>query len=630
MNEARRAEAGANTADVSVGERPIRRTRPIPVAYEGIQVNFCKTPGCQNLCVEPRFGRILTGRSGIADGYRVGGPRADSSLRCNYCGTESRIKSNRAIHEEYRRQAAYLFAPSPLVCPTPDCASDPSQPTRAFQRFGQSAAGALRFRCRTCRATFSIPGPTSRQRRTRVNTTIFRHLVNKSPLNRIVELCGVSFPTLYDKIAFIHRQCTLFAAPREARLPGMDLGRRHLSTDRQDSVVNWGNRANRKTIQLTAVATVDRESGYVLAFSPNFDASLDQDEVEARWLASGDVEKPPQLRHVARVWTKADYEASLARATTKSQPRLASRTGDQVVAGFQAREDLDVSEGMVEGQQLPSRGVQVHADYLVHGHFWLLRHLLRGTSRLSFCIDEDSGLLAACMGAFGERVRDRTAEVVQVRIAKELGIDERRKELADTRKAFAAARAALPKRTDGAGETAVDPGLQEQRDATRIVATMVREFRTNSPEPTRKLRQAWIRNPVPDPAEPCKHWRYISDGDHLSDQDVAFLLRMSTLAPVDKVFAMVRRRIAMFERPISSVRRARRSWQIYAAYDPRMVGMLLEIFRVWHNWLWRSPKDGKTAAERLGLALGTVREDHILGFDLRSVVKRLWEQNATE
>lgn len=235
--------------------------RPIPEAYAGIQVNFCKTPGCQNLCIEPRLGRILTGRSSIPDDYHVVGLRAVSSLRCTYCGIESRIKSNRAIDEEYRRQAAYLFAPSPLVCRTPGCASDPSQPTRAFQRFGQSATGALRFRCRTCRATFSIPGPTSRQRRTRVNVTIFRHLVNKSPLNRIVELCGVSFPTLYDKIAFIHRQCTLFASSREARLPGMDLGRRHLSTDRQDYVVNWGSRANRKTIQLTAVATADRESG---------------------------------------------------------------------------------------------------------------------------------------------------------------------------------------------------------------------------------------------------------------------------------------------------------------------------------------------------------------------------------
>jgi hypothetical protein len=107
------------------------------------------------------------------------------------------------------------------------------------------------------------------------------HLVNKSPLNRIVELCGVSFPTLYDKIRFIHRQCSLFAASRETRLPGMDLGRRYLCTDRQDYIVNWGSRTNRKTIQLTAVATADRESGYVFAFSPNFDASLDQDAAEA-------------------------------------------------------------------------------------------------------------------------------------------------------------------------------------------------------------------------------------------------------------------------------------------------------------------------------------------------------------
>jgi hypothetical protein len=99
---------------------------------------------------------------------------------------------------------------------------------------------------------------------------------------------------------------------------------------------------------------------------------------------------------------------------------------------------------------------------------------------------------------------------------------------------------------------------------------------------------------------------------------------MSTLWPVDKTFAMLRRRIAMFERPVSSVRRSRRSWQIYAAFDPRMVGQMLEIFRVWHNWLWRSPRDGMTAAERLGLATGQVREDHILGYDVRVAVERLW------
>jgi hypothetical protein len=51
---------------------------------------------------------------------------------------------------------------------------------------------------------------------------------------------------------------------------------------------------------------------------------------------------------------------------------------------------------------------------------------------------------------------------------------------------------------------------------------------------------------------------------------------------------------------------------------------MLEIFRVWHNWLWRSPRDGATAAERLGLATGEVREDHILGYDVRVAVERLW------
>ena len=617
--------SAANTDDVSAGERPAGRIRPIPETYQYIQVNFCKTPGCQNLCVEPRLGRILTGRNGASDGYRVVGARAESNLRCSYCGVESRIKSNRAIHEEFQRQAANLFAPSPLRCPTRDCTSDPSEPTKAFHRFGRTAAGALRFRCRTCKATFSVAGPTSGQRRTRANAPIFRHLVNKSPLNRIVELCGVSFPTLYDKIAFINRQCALFAADREARLPQMDLGRRYLCTDRQDYIVNWGSRTNRKTIQLTAVATADRESGYIFAFSPNFDSSLDQDEVEAAWLAAGDANKPPQLRDTARAWTKADYAESLARAAAKALPAVRGRVGDQVEAKFEGRADLDTAEAMVEGQQLPSRGVQLHADYLVHGHFWLLRHLLRGTSRLNFSLDEDSGLLAACMGAFGERVRDQTAEVVQVRIAKELSIDERRKELADARAAFAAARAALP-RSKARGGT--DPRIEDLRAATAIVAEVVRSIRESSPEPARKLQQAWVRNPIPDAAEPRKFWRYVSDDDHLHDRDVAFLLRMSTLAPVDKVFGMLRRRMAMFERPVSSVRRARRSWHIYAAYDPRMIGLLLEIFRVWHNWLWRSPRDKRTAAERLGLAEGTVREDHILGYDVRVAVERLWERHA--
>lgn len=602
-----------------LGERPVGKIRAIPEVYRNIQVNFCKTPGCPNFCVEPRLGPSRQGRQSGSDGYRLAGSKAELALKCSYCGVESRIKSNRAIHQEFRRQAAPLFAPSPLICPTEGCLSDPRKPTQAFQKFGKSTAGALRFRCRSCKATFSVPGPTARQRRARVNAPVFRHLVNKSPLNRIVELCKVSFPTLYDKIRFIHRQCSLFAASREACLPDMDLGRRYLCTDRQDYIVNWGSRTNRKTIQLAAVATADREFGYLFGFSPNFDASLDQDAAEAAWLTAGDADKPPQMRDTARLWTRSDYAQSLARAADKQFPAPDGRKGDAVDIHIEQREDLEAAEAMVEGQQLPPHGVQIHADYLVHGHYHYLRHLLRSTKQVNFSLDEDSGLLSACLGAFGDRVRDHTAEVVQVRIAKELSIDDRRKELADARKAFATAVAALPRPI-----RAKDDGLDEQRAATAVIAEQVRGLREGSPEPERKLQGVWIKNPIPDAAEPRKFWRFVSDTDHLYNHDAAFLLRMSTLWPVDKVFAMLRRRVAMFERPVSSVRRARRLWQIYAAYDPRMVGQMLEIFRVWHNWLWRSPRDGKTAAERLGLATGQVREDHILGYDVRLAVERLW------
>jgi transposase-like protein len=612
-----------NTIKHLTGERPASKVRAIPEIYRNIQVNFCKKPGCPNFCIEPRLGPSRRGPQSGSDGYRLSGAKAESALRCSYCGVESRIKSNRAIHQEFQRQAAPLFAPSPLVCPREGCLSDSQKPTKAFQKFGKSAAGALRFRCRSCKATFSVPGPTSRQRRTRVNANVLRHLVNKVPLNRIVELCGVSFPTLYDKIRFIHRQCSLFAASRETRLPEVDLGRRYLSTDRQDYIVNWGSRTNRKTIQLTAVATADRDSGYLFAFSPNFDASLDQDAAEATWLAAGDADKPPQMRDTARFWTKADYAQSVARSAAKRLSAPGGRKGDEVAVVIEQREDLEAAEPMVEGQQLPPRGVQIHADYLVHGHYHHLRHLLRSTKQVNFSLDEDSGLLSACLGAFGDRVRDHTAEVVQVRIAKELSIDDRRKELADARKSFAAAVAALPKPI-----RAKDDGLDEHRAATAVVAEEIRRLREASPEPDRKLQGVWVRNPIPDPAEPLKFWRYVSDTDHLYNHDAAFLLRMSTLWPVDKVFGMLRRRIAMFERPVSSIRRARRSWQIYAAYDPRMVGQMLEIFRVWHNWLWRSPRDGMTAAERLGLATGQVREDHILGYDVRVAVERLWAAAA--
>ena len=268
----------------------------------------------------------------------------------------------------------------------------------------------------------------------------------------------------------------------------------------------------------------------------------------------------------------------------------------------------------MEGQQLPARGAQVHAEYLLHGHFQTLRRLLGpGARHLVFCLDEDPGLPNACLAAFGQRVRDGSTEIVRIQVDKKLTLDDRRRALAEARRAFEAEKGRFP----GLDDRAVG-------EALIVEAVAVAVARAAGPLPSRRLQGGWLPNPVPDPAEPRKRWRFVTDTDRLPDRAVARMLRRSSLWPIDRTFNMLRRRVAMFERPVASVRRARRSWHIYARCDPGMVNRTLEIFRVWHNWLWRSPKDGRTAAERLGPAQGEVRIDHVIGFDMREAAERLW------
>jgi hypothetical protein len=48
---------------------------------------------------------------------------------------------------------------------------------------------------------------------------------------------------------------------------------------------------------------------------------------------------------------------------------------------------------------------------------------------------------------------------------------------------------------------------------------------------------------------------------------------------------------------------------------------MLTIFRVWHNFVWVSPKTKKTAAMQLGLAHGKIRTQDILYFDVRDSLR---------
>ena len=67
----------------------------------------------------------------------------------------------------------------------------------------------------------------------------------------------------------------------------------------------------------------------------------------------------------------------------------------------------------------------------------------------------------------------------------------------------------------------------------------------------------------------------------------------------------------MLERPIASSSITGRKWYGYNAYKPENVMKVLDIFRVFYNYVGMG-EDGQTPAMRIGLAKGKVELEDII------------------
>ena len=56
----------------------------------------------------------------------------------------------------------------------------------------------------------------------------------------------------------------------------------------------------------------------------------------------------------------------------------------------------------------------------LYGHFLHLLTLFDSVEKVRFFLDQDSGMRAACLGAFAGRIKDRRCDAFYVRIAKNL------------------------------------------------------------------------------------------------------------------------------------------------------------------------------------------------------------------
>lgn len=216
----------------------------IPPAAAGIQMNFCKNPGCKNFGI-PASQEATRGSAArtkrnlytvVASGMNY------PQLRCNGCGEHFPVKSNSGIAGEVSRLGAYLEEKPGPCCPNEECENRvvPVSAGKAYySSFGTTAIGSPRWKCKGCGKIFSAAKTfIHRQRVIHKNKLIFQLLANRVPIRRICEIAEIGPKVLCGKIDFIHAQCLAFAAGRESKLPETPIERLWLSVDRQDFVAN--------------------------------------------------------------------------------------------------------------------------------------------------------------------------------------------------------------------------------------------------------------------------------------------------------------------------------------------------------------------------------------------------------
>ena len=417
-------------------------------------------------------------------------------------------------------------------------------------------------------------------------------------MRRICEVADIGPESLYGKIDFIHRQCLAFAAHREHHLlAGMTIPRLYLGVDRQDYVVNWTRHADRRNVMLHAVGTADNNTGYVFGMHLNYDAAVDSEAVEKDALTTGDYQAKPPFRRYARYWLKADYSVAVLRASRRKKTTSIGLQGDIEAVYEEAiqREDVEVSETQDSGKRLPTKGMQVHAEYTLYGHFFFLKKLFGGVEKLRFFLDQDSGMRAACLAAFQPEIAARRADAYFVRIAKEMTIAEKRAAISLSRATFDDARKVHPELTDA-----------------ELKTLLIKDSIANM-DTIGKWQDCWMQHPFPNMSEPEKAVCYLTDYRDYDADHLARLYNKASLHAVDCFFMQVRRRLSILERPIGTASGANRIWHGYSAYNPATIVKLLGIFRVFYNYCLAG-QDKQTPAMRLGLAKGKVSLEDIIYF----------------
>lgn len=592
----------------------------IPAEFKGIQVNCCKFTRCENFGLTPEKAHQTDlykeyNKEKIKRQVREVDPfytSTGNTIKCRQCEVLNSLskkknqvyyslKSNLAAYEEYERISSYLVSPG-SICLNKECSSHQTGKYK-IKKKGTTAKGTQRYLCNTCGKTFTGKPIDRPHEKTEINKTFFKMLVAKSPLRIIEFTLEMSMGAIYRRIDFIHRQCLAFVADRERKLyESMKLERLYLCTDRLVTNSNWTNRKNKKNCEFYGIGTADLSTDYIFAFNFNYDPSMNPAEVEQEALDIADAEQLVFNRRFARLWLKSDFEKS-KKEKAKREKKLAGSQEEYIKNKVNEvyEDELLSSESLDKEIDLPVKGMEVHNEYTMIAHFYLIKKLIQNTEMTRFYLDLDMGMKTWFLAAFKEEVLEGKCDGFLVNMEKEMTVDEKR---------FAVKNA----KDDIEDFCGIPYNSLTHQQRHRVVNDMIIQS-INSPYQPDGTNDSWITNPTPFMGEPYKKVSSFTNINRFDIEHQANLYRKGSLHAIDRFFQKLRRRVNIFERPFQSGANRRRTWNGYSPYNPAMYQKLADIYRVFYNYCDTSKKYKKTPAMRLGLAKGPVELEKIIYFD---------------
>ncbi|WP_276717026.1 hypothetical protein [Pseudooceanicola nitratireducens] len=562
-------------------------------------VNFCRNPLCASFSLPP----ILFSIDPELVRGAIKGSNENRAYYCRTCGQGSRLKSNIALAEEYARLRTLNRGTKREYYLNSVCENfrvPRSLMPSVYRAHGKTPKGDPRFQCKACRKTVSIGSRTRRHEATKETGEILRLLVNNVPLRRIMEIAEVPADRLYNRIEFLAQQCRDFAAHKDKNLwkcfNGQD---RVLSTDVQAILANWRHAKRILNVPIHHAVTVERDTGYVVAATTDYDAVEDPVEIEREMHRLGDFADPRAWRRHGRVWAYDEYRDSLVRGIqsllSEEKKAFSSNTFD-----------------------IPGKGARVRGDIFQAAHVMLVKKLIgSGYDQLLHCVDGDKGLAKLSASIFAKEVLAGRMHVADVHFTKELGNRKRDKLVRVGEAAMAADQVILGQLAATAGATY---GLTYPV-ARLVAARLLRDYGAAfTGDRGQGLATAGYNWRYHRKEEPEKSIYLLTDRGDLSFGDLANLLTRASMAPVDKYFAQARRRIKAFDRG-SRPTAGKTTWYVNAFYDPEMVDKAATILRFYYNFMLPESADGgkpksqrQTPAMKIGLAKGRVYVRDVLSF----------------